>query len=562
MLIVGLGACASGSNGVGDGGVSGDADLDTSVGDTGAADVLIVDMDAGCTNGMQCDDGIACSLNECVIGSCVTTMPYDTTSDAEHCGDECMACPEPAEFQQNMMRACNSSECTVECIEGATNADGNDANGCECFGGTGGDDFPDVDGRDTDCDGIDGTITVGVFVAPAPIGRVDGSGAQDSPFATIAAGIAEAATRDGRREVYIAEGEYNESLQLADGVGLFGGYNAMNWQRLPGVLSELRGGEVTLRGTNISADTVVQRMRIISSRATTPGGTSYAAYVVGSSGVTLEACQLEAGSGTNGVTGTIGDVGANGQMGSRGTVGCSGCGGNGFGGAGGTSTCGSGGGTGGRGAEGNRTGEVGGTGSGPSPGSGGPGGSGDGSFCFPGCSDGETGSMGRPPSRVGTAGAHANVAGMPILDETGFDSGAGVVGAVGGNGSGAGGGGGGGGSDCCNDDRGGGGGGGGAGGCGGFGGFGGSGGGNSVALYSFNSSVSLIDCALVTASAGDGGSGASGGLGGGGGSAGLAGGGADNGGPGGPGGAGSNGGRGGSGAGGNGGNSLCVAAGS
>ncbi|MFK7999979.1 MAG: hypothetical protein AB8H86_10290 [Polyangiales bacterium] len=559
LLIAGLGACASGSNGTNDVGTSIDADLDTSVGDAGGPDVPL-GMDAGCSNSTQCDDGMACSLNECVMGACVTTMPYDTTSDAEHCGATCMACPAPSEFQQNMMPVCSSSECALECVEGATDADGNAANGCECFMGDGGEDFPDVDGRDTDCDGIDGSSAIGVFVAPPPVGRGDGSGAQDSPFDTIAAGIAEASTREGRREVYIAEGEYNEDIVLSNGVGLFGGYGA-TWQRMPGVLSEVRGGDVAIRGTDISAATVVQRMRIISSRASTPGGTSYAAHIVGSSGVTFEACQLEAGAGTNGVTGAIGGVGANGRTGSAGMSGCSGCSNRGFGGAGATSTCAANGGLGGRGAYGDRTGGIGNMGSGSAAGSGGPGGAGDGSFCIAGCSNGRSGSPGRPATRVGTAGVHATTMGAQVVDATGFDAGSGVRGAEGGDGSGGGGGGGGGGSDCCADDQGGGGGGGGSGGCGGFGGSGGTGGGNSVALFSFDSSVSLIDCSLVTSAAGGGGSGAAGGLGGGGGGGGTAGGGADNGGPGGAGGIGSDGGRGGSGSGGNGGNSLCVVAG-
>ncbi|MBN2340753.1 MAG: Ig-like domain-containing protein [Deltaproteobacteria bacterium] len=79
------------------------------------------------------------------------------------------------------------------------------------------------DGIDNDCDGFDGTITSGVFVAPGPADT--GSGTMDDPFTSLKEAVELAIARAA--DVYIAIGtiEIDENIQLKNGVGIYGGYD-------------------------------------------------------------------------------------------------------------------------------------------------------------------------------------------------------------------------------------------------------------------------------------------------------------------------------------------------
>ncbi len=67
---------------------------------------------------------------------------------------------------------------------------------------------------------------IGVFVAKT--GSDENPGTMEQPKLTISIGV-ELAEQDGK-SVFVAQGEYNESVAVQD-VSLFGGYEAGNWQR-------------------------------------------------------------------------------------------------------------------------------------------------------------------------------------------------------------------------------------------------------------------------------------------------------------------------------------------
>ena len=85
----------------------------------------------------------------------------------------------------------------------------------------GAEDLPDVGFVDANCDGIDGDETDAVFVS------VSGSdsatcGPMVEPCGTVQWGVDQANTL-GLGNVYVAAGDYTESVALADGVDVYGG---------------------------------------------------------------------------------------------------------------------------------------------------------------------------------------------------------------------------------------------------------------------------------------------------------------------------------------------------
>ncbi len=83
----------------------------------------------------------------------------------------------------------------------------------------------DIDGEGDacDCNAFDPEIrtTDAVFVAPS--GHDADSGARNAPVKTISQGIA-LAQANGKTKVYIAEGIYNETIEMRDGISAFGGF--------------------------------------------------------------------------------------------------------------------------------------------------------------------------------------------------------------------------------------------------------------------------------------------------------------------------------------------------
>jgi hypothetical protein len=86
-----------------------------------------------------------------------------------------------------------------------------------------GDDIPDEQTRDSDCDGVDGTIDRAVFVAAD--GDDSAMGTREAPVRTIRQAL-RLASYNGRSQVLVGVGTYNESetLVIPEGIGVFGGY--------------------------------------------------------------------------------------------------------------------------------------------------------------------------------------------------------------------------------------------------------------------------------------------------------------------------------------------------
>ena len=469
----------------------------------------------------------------------------------------------------------------------------------ECLGSTGWGaceapataDEPDENFTDENCDGIDGQIDGGIYVAISGTDDAACGPSYQSPCQTINYGISRAAAT-GRVWVYIQAGTYYEVIALAEGVHLVGGFDA-SWQRAPrmdtghtvtvvGGVDQGTSQYMTVRAYGLGASTRLLDLVLVGptafGRVGSNGKSSYVLWAVNSSGLSIERVTFQAGNGVAGLNGTNGldapAVGATLAMN----------GGSGGGASSYSTTCdttskGAGGGAGTNSCTGGRA---------PSGGAGGAGGTMD--TC---CSAGVC-TLCDCNARAGTSGTNASVyaassygyrgtGSSPCNTPTGgnggrYDNGAagtggaggyiadqfwyangGTAGTTGDNGTGGGGGGGSGGCDDGTDSYGAGGGGGSAGGCAARGaGTGGGGGGGSFGLFLVSSSVTATECVVIGGNGADGGNGGTGGQGQSGGIAGNGGGGTGGSQAGGAGGVGSHGGHGGGGGGGSGGVSFGV----
>ena len=415
---------------------------------------------------------------------------------------------------------------------------------------------------DTNCDGIVGTIANAIFVSPS--GSDSNPGTLAQPKRTLTAAISTA--HSVGKDVYADKGTYNESITLASGVNLYGGYDSTNeWSRSLSNVSLIQGvTSVAVTVNGATAATTLQFFTITSQGGgVQTGGSSTAIQIIGSAGPLLvQGCTIDPGPGGSGIVPSAAITGANG--------------GNASGQSAGTSSCSANGGGGGGAVSGQVAGTSGTPGSGAAGGAAGGGGNnGSGCCCLSGCSDGTTGGNGTPGGNGGN-GADSSTFAPTIgtLQSTGnYVPASGIAGTPGSAGSGGGGAGSGGAaaSGCtgpfgiaigddgtCHNDTSGWGGGGGGGGCAGGAGGGGGGGGGSFGVVIVGSTVTIDQCKINAASGGNaaaGGAGASGGTSG----TGAAGvGGDEYTGPGGTGGNGGTGGKGGNGSGGSGGPSFCV----
>jgi len=416
-------------------------------------------------------------------------------------------------------------------------------------------DSPDDAFADSDCDGVDGRASSGLFVDPANGNDVSGTGTREAPLRTVGQALARLRQWDGGvpTRLYLAGGTYAEGELVLDvPVSLHGGYSGRDggWGRTGEQVAVLDNGGatgLTVQGVT-DAGIVLEYLRIRSADAVEPGQASVALRVLDSSGVRLRHTVLEAGRGGTGAEGTPGDAGTPGPFGLEGqrpmqdppVL-------PGDGGAGGVNTAcpGPDGRSGGRGGDGvsRSAGMDGGAGQ-PDPTSGatvaGGGGGSAGSkvevTCPPTATcmcTGTDGSDGDPGTQ-GDAGSEGSPGGASLgafSEETHtWSPGTEQQGGAGESGEpGSGGGGGGSGSGCILTNRpttpvaaSGGSGGGGAGGCGGLAGLGGGGGGASIGLLVFDSQVALEASSRVeTRGGGTGGKGGPGGSGGNGGDGGT-----------------------------------------
>jgi hypothetical protein len=354
-----------------------------------------------------------------------------------------------------------------------------------------------------------GDVEHGVFVSG--VGDDHNSGTISAPKRTLAAGVAAAVEQ--KADVYVTEGVFPETLVVADGVSVFGGYSP-SWQRSPSHVTKIIGEEpaaVAAVAAKITTPTTLQLLSLVPEEAKTQGTTSYGLRGVGSPALVLDHVTIVAAPGTSGNRGSTGQTGASGDPGHDSP-------GSGPG-AGGSSAAAHPGGKGGNGGFNGENGYEGEAGQLTEPdywgrmgGPGGPGGEGSSNPKVGG--PGYAGDSGLAGSD-GAGGQSVNV--LSALHAGLWMTEGGHSGTAGTSGHGGGGGGGGGSDSCLFGEKasGGGGGGGGGGGQGGGAGGGGQGGGGSFGIYLEDSTGASVRDSSVTASAGgDGGVGGSGGYGG------------------------------------------------
>src|SRR4051794_7449998 len=103
-------------------------------------------------------------------------------------------------------------------------------------------DKPDLAFEDTNCDGIDGDKSKAIFVT---LGGNDGApGTLTNPKRTINAAVTAAATAG--KDVYVAGGDFVESVNLADNVGIYGGYEPITGKRAPEQVTTIKGAPAAL----------------------------------------------------------------------------------------------------------------------------------------------------------------------------------------------------------------------------------------------------------------------------------------------------------------------------
>ena len=200
----------------------------------------------------------------------------------EHCG----ACFHPcASALENMTSACvlgdDGPTCEQTCTDGFVDVDGVLINGCECEM-TAGVWPPTAYGGDGDCDGVLDDLSQFVFVSKS--GDDADPGTLDLPVWTIGRGIEIASP--GGKTVVVAQGVYDEQVELAAGVSVFGGYRSDFQERDTSIFEvEIRhtsgpAGYPALVADGIDAATEVGGVTVTGTDAETPGQGSTAALIV------------------------------------------------------------------------------------------------------------------------------------------------------------------------------------------------------------------------------------------------------------------------------------------
>jgi len=140
----------------------------------------------------------------------------------EHCG----ACNHPClPHVESMVATCvlvdGAPSCELACREGFVDIDGVVLNGCECERHA---EVwpPPAHGVDGDCDGSVDPISDNVYVAKSGDDANPGTLAQ--PVASITRGVAVAGLVG--KTVFVAQGIYDEQVEVAAGVSIYGGYRS------------------------------------------------------------------------------------------------------------------------------------------------------------------------------------------------------------------------------------------------------------------------------------------------------------------------------------------------
>ena len=161
--------------------------------------------------------------------------------------------------------------------------------------------------------------TDGYFVSPA--GSDTAAGSKVAPFATIGKGIAAAAGDASKPNVYVCQGTYAENLVIQGapaGVALHGGFDCATWTESSAPVSVAPASGLPLHVLGAAA--LVESMTLTAADATDPGGSSIAALVDGSPGMTFRRARVASGKGMAGATPTpppVASAAANGNNGAQ-----------------------------------------------------------------------------------------------------------------------------------------------------------------------------------------------------------------------------------------------------
>ncbi|MFH1533214.1 MAG: Ig-like domain-containing protein, partial [Pseudomonadota bacterium] len=290
-------------------------------------------------DGLPCDDGDPCTAPGTCQGGLCQVGPVVDCDDTNPCtADGCT--PESGCWHLPLDGVpcyddgiCAGGECaTGPCPPGYADLNGEIGDGCEYQCPTDPDfvDLPDPEGLDLDCDGIDGEQDAAIFVSPLGVDLWNTSGSVGNPVATLDKGIELALLQDPPFAVYVAAGDYEEQLVLADGVSLYGGYDPDSWVRDPETwISRVHwstpglGGIIAVVAQDIVSETMVAGLTFDAAPNPAPSGNSIAVAVMNCSDqLAFFNNTVIAGGGGDGLGGLPGADGEPGEPGFDGMVGC------------------------------------------------------------------------------------------------------------------------------------------------------------------------------------------------------------------------------------------------
>ncbi|MDB4965479.1 MAG: hypothetical protein JWN44_1168, partial [Myxococcales bacterium] len=180
-------------------------------------------------------------------------------------------------------------------------------------------DSPDDTYKDDNCDGIDGDISKGIFVATAAAAALDDAtcGTLAKPCKTINYGINQAAGQ-ALRYVYVQAGVYNENVVMFNGVDIVGGYDA-KWQRasrgtaghnvsIQGGFNSTESQFITVQAHNLTALTTLWDLDVYGANANDGVHWGLASYAIHAykSKLTLKRVGVFGGNGADGRNGNNG----------------------------------------------------------------------------------------------------------------------------------------------------------------------------------------------------------------------------------------------------------------
>jgi hypothetical protein len=165
---------------------------------------------------------------------------------------------------------------------------------------------------------FDGDAAHGIFVSG--LGDDANPGTMAFPKRTIAAGLI-AAGQQNKNDVYVTKGVFPETLDVVNGVNLYGGYDAA-WQRSPANVTKITGppgvpGDVAAAVANgVTKPTELQLLTLAPSAPTSLGASSYGLQGKDSGRLVLDHVTVTAAPGATGAPGLNGSPGAPGGDGS------------------------------------------------------------------------------------------------------------------------------------------------------------------------------------------------------------------------------------------------------